>query len=37
MISDINEVFQAKAILKEVQDELAAEKISFDPKSPLES
>jgi phosphotransferase system enzyme I (PtsI) len=35
MISDINEVFQAKAILKEVKDELTAEKIPFAPKIPI--
>ena len=35
MISDINEVFQAKAILKEVSDDLLAEKIPFDPKIPI--
>ncbi len=35
MISDIDEVFQAKAILKEVKDDLEAEKIPFDPKIPI--
>jgi phosphotransferase system enzyme I (PtsI) len=35
MISDINEVFQAKAILKEVKDDLIAGKIPFDPKIPI--
>ncbi len=35
MISDIDEVFKAKAILKEVEDDLRAEKIPFDPKIPI--
>jgi phosphoenolpyruvate-protein phosphotransferase (PTS system enzyme I) len=35
MISDIDEVFRAKAILQEVRDDLTAEKIPFDPKIPI--
>jgi phosphoenolpyruvate-protein phosphotransferase (PTS system enzyme I) len=35
MISDIDEVFKAKAILQEVKDGLVAEKIPFNPKIPI--
>ena len=35
MISDVDEVLQAKAILKEVEAELRSEEIRFDPKIPI--
>ncbi len=35
MISDIDEVFRAKAILKEVQEELQKDKIPFNPQIPI--
>ncbi|MFH0786839.1 MAG: phosphoenolpyruvate--protein phosphotransferase [Pseudomonadota bacterium] len=35
MISDIDEVFRAKAILNEVKEDLQKEKIPFDPKIPI--
>jgi phosphotransferase system enzyme I (PtsI) len=35
MISGIDEVFQAKAVLKEVMEELHREKIPFDPQIPI--
>ena len=35
MISDVDEVLQAKAILKEVEAELRSEGIRFDPKIPI--
>jgi len=35
MISDIDEVSQAKAVLNEVKEDLQKEKISFDPQIPL--
>ncbi|MEW6185548.1 MAG: phosphoenolpyruvate--protein phosphotransferase [Thermodesulfobacteriota bacterium] len=35
MISDINEVVEAKAVLKEVQEGLTAENIPFDPRIPI--
>ena len=35
MISDLDEVLQAKAVLKEVQEDLRREKIPFDPKLPI--
>jgi phosphotransferase system enzyme I (PtsI) len=35
MISDLDEVLQAKAVLKEVQEDLRREKIPFDPKMPI--
>jgi phosphotransferase system enzyme I (PtsI) len=35
MISDVDEVTQAKAILREVQEELREEKVPFDPEIPI--
>ncbi len=35
MISDLDEVFRAKAILNEVKEDLQKEKIPFDPKIPI--
>ncbi len=35
MIADVDEVLQAKAILREVEDELRSEGIRFDPKIPI--
>jgi len=35
MISDLDEVLQAKAVLREVQEDLQREKIPFDPKLPI--
>ena len=35
MISDIDEVFRAKAILNEVKEDLQKDKIPFDPKIPI--
>jgi len=35
MISDVDEVAQAKAILREVQEELREEKVPFDPEIPI--